>query len=437
MPLPRLSMRLRAAMFVMCAAAALAAGAVLAASPSEAAHLAAVPIFAAYALLFRRDILRAIRIRHVLYFVALSVAVAAYMAGLARVSTMVKVRWSELPLAIYFLLAVHVIVWLIDRLINAGLSAAFLLKSGAGQPRGRYLAKSVLRVALFAAVVTPYLSATFMTHWVKFGDGVLPSQYMGATFERVAFDATDGVRVEGWFIPSLDGITDATVVLVGGRGLSKSCFLAYAQMLRNNDLNVLLLDLRGEGGSEGHTRSFGVKESRDVRGAVRYLKQCKPGASRHVFGFGVASGAVAVLGAAAEEPAIEAVVVDSAFARAESALDGPLPLPEPLSRVLRQATLAFASAGLGCNLFSAGPVRDIARIGPRPVLLIQGQADTTCPPAAAEELLAAAAGPARLLRVPGAGHGQAMLYGGSEYTAQVLGVFKAVRSGRPAFADRG
>jgi fermentation-respiration switch protein FrsA (DUF1100 family) len=435
MALPPLSLRLRFLIFLLAAAAALAAGMVLCKSPSETVHLAAVPGFVAYVLLFRPDIPGRIRPRHLAYFAALAAAVAAYLAAFPRVATLLRPRWSELPLAMYFLAAVHIVVWLTDRLINMTLSALFRLRRDARRPLRLYLPKTALRAGLFVVVVTPYLSATFLTHWVKFADGTDPRRYMGAAYERVAMDAPDGLRLEGWFIPSSEGTADATVIVVPGRGLSKACFLPYARMLHHNDYNVLLMDLRGEGGSEGHTRSFGTLESQDVLAAARYLRRCRPAASRWVFGYGISGGAAAVIAAAGSDGGIQAVVADSAFAHVESALDGLLPLPAVLAAPLRRATLALASVGLGCNLFEAGPIRDIARISPRPVLLIHGKADSTFALREAEDLYAAAGAPAMLLRIGQAEHGQAMLVGGSEYTAQVLGLFKAVRQNRPVFVQ--
>ncbi len=93
--------------------------------------------------------------------------------------------------------------------------------------------------------------------------------------------------------------------------MPKGCSLNYAQMLCLGRCNVLLFDLRGEGGSAGHSRSFGVREARDVLGAVQYLEQEHAEASHSIYALGISQGASAVLRAAATDVRVRAVVVDS------------------------------------------------------------------------------------------------------------------------------
>ena len=295
------------------------------------------------------------------------------------------------------------------------------------------VAASAWGVASVAAVAGPYLGATFLTHWVKFADATDPRSALGVEYQTVHFAAGDGVRLEGWFIPAACP-GDATVIVAPGRGLSKACFLDYARMLRDNDYNVLLFDLRGEGGSEGHTRSLGVHEADDVLGALEFLKRYRPQESRFVFALGIAHGAMAAIAAAESDRRIGAVVVDSAFADIRSALDQVVrSLPRPLAWYVRESTLLAASAELGRNLFEAGPERLVNHISPRPLLIVHGQEDTISSPEDARRLYAAAGGPKALWQVPMAGHCQAIIFGQLDYPAQVLAVFKAARQRREAF----
>jgi alpha-beta hydrolase superfamily lysophospholipase len=426
-------MRFRLGMLLLVSATTLAVGTLCCGSPSAAVHFAVIPAFVTYVLMFRTDILKRARAYHLLYFAALAAAVAAYLVAFARITPQIRVRWQELPLGVYFLISVHIVVWLVDRLINRMLSACFGLPSKAQSPRGLYIPKQILRAACVAAVAAPYLIATFMTHWVKFADNTDPWRKMGIAFQQVRFDAADRATLEGWLIPA-GRPSDATVIIAPGRGLTKACYLSHAKAFRDNGYNVLLFDLRGEGGSSGHTRSFGVLEARDVLGAVSYLRRAHPGASRHLFGFGISHGAAAIIAAAGADDRIEAVVVDSAFADAGSSLNRlTAPLPGPAGAYVRAATLLLASAELGCNLYEAGAVRKIAGVSPRPVLIVHGKADKVSGDEQAERLYAAAGEPKMLCKVANAGHGQCFLYAPEAYLAQALGVFRSVRESRPAF----
>ena len=421
---------LRVGVFVCALGGALAWGAVFGSSPSEAFHLAVVPVFACYALLFRPGLLRQIAPRHIIYFAVLALAVAVYLLVFAHVTVQAAVSWTEIPLALYFLLAVHLVVWAIDRAVAAALRLAPVL----GRSRGRAAAagRTLARVVLLVALSAPYLTATFLVHWVKFRDVSDPYDLAGMKFEPVRFDATDAVSIGGWWIPAAEPGSDSSVILIGGRAQSKLTFLLHAQMLREDGYHVLMPDLRGSGGSAGHTRSYGCLESRDVLGAVRFLKATRPAASRHIFVMGIGDGSPAALAAARAGPEIQAVVLDSPCGGIEAALDKILaPLPRRLRNPLRQTTLAIASAELGTDI-SGGDLRSaMAGLRERPVLIIQGEEDSIAPPAEAEKLFQAGQSPVVLWRIPLARHTEAILLAPFQYGRNVRTLFESARRNSP------
>jgi pimeloyl-ACP methyl ester carboxylesterase len=188
---------------------------------------------------------------------------------------------------------------------------------------------------------------------------------------------------------------------------------------------VLLFDLRGQGASGGNTRSFGLLEANDVLGAVRYLKNFQPQASYYIFALGISDGASAVIAAAARDERIRAVVVDSVHAQL-----GSLPdklkrfLPWPADVYVHKATLLFASAILGRNLFHEPDINNkIAQISPRPVLIFHGAADKISDPKSAEKLYATAKKPKKLCMVPSAGHAQVLLYTRERYINEISEAF--------------
>ena len=91
---------------------------------------------------------------------------------------------------------------------------------------------------------------------------------LGLAHERVAFPASDGVRLAGWYVRSRNG---AAIVLVHGGGGDRQGTIRHARMLAKAGYGVLLYDARGRGESAGHENAFGWQWDRDVRGAVSYL----------------------------------------------------------------------------------------------------------------------------------------------------------------------
>ena len=89
--------------------------------------------------------------------------------------------------------------------------------------------------------------------------------------------------------------------------------------LAHQGFAILAFDMRGAGESPAAPRSFGLYEQRDVLGAVDFLRTgslpyLELGRPRAIAGWGVSLGGATLILAAANEPAIKAIVSDSAYA---------------------------------------------------------------------------------------------------------------------------
>ena len=132
---------------------------------------------------------------------------------------------------------------------------------------------------------------------------------LGLPHERVAFPASDGVQLAGWYVPSHNG---AAVVLVHGGGGDRQGTVLHARMLAKAGYGVLLYDARGRGESAGHENAAGWQWDRDVRGAVSFLTNR---GIDHIGLLGLSTGAEAVVTEAAADPRVQAVVSDGLQAR--------------------------------------------------------------------------------------------------------------------------
>ena len=243
-----------------------------------------------------------------------------------------------------------------------------------------------------------------------------------APHEDVAVAASDGVRLHGTYFPN--GDARAAVVLVHGFKNTRADMLEYAPFLLDAGYAVLVYDSRGCGESGG-TFGVGATEDRDIRGAVSLLKD--RGVSR-VGVLGVSLGAGDALLAAARDARIDAVVADSSWADEDVQLDrmsrvavGSLTVP------LLPYEPALLAALVGGRLEDARPRDEVARIAPRPLLLIHSADDAngTTSLAGARLLHAAAGEPKELWVAPRGGHAGAHWAQREEYERRVLALFRS------------
>ena len=105
-----------------------------------------------------------------------------------------------------------------------------------------------------------------------------------------------------------------TVVVLHGVKKNRTDVLRAALILRRAGFNVLMLDGRGHGNSEGRYVTYGFYERRDVEAAIEWLVVAK-NIDRHRFALaGESMGAAIALQVAAHNPWIRAVWADSPFA---------------------------------------------------------------------------------------------------------------------------
>jgi pimeloyl-ACP methyl ester carboxylesterase len=232
-----------------------------------------------------------------------------------------------------------------------------------------------------------------------------PDRWGMAPVEEIDLIARDGVRLHSWLFRA-HGATAAEVIL-HGHGGNKHTTLPLARMLYP-EYTVLLLDHRGHGESDGARTTIGYEERLDVHAAVDLLEERGLGP---VGIFGMSMGGATAILAAAEDPRIVAVVADSAFARLRWAVQQ--------SAVLRgyPSLISPGIAFLGClttalhlrhRMRAFDPVEVIARIAPRPLLLMHGIDDEVIPVASAHALFARAGEPKDLWLVDGMKHCQAL-----------------------------
>jgi len=125
----------------------------------------------------------------------------------------------------------------------------------------------LLRVVLYATTLIVGLPLAFSQMMIK--PLRQPASHVPPGYEE-AYVFADGLRLRTW---TLRGEPErAAVIVTHGVGDSLESFTGVASVLHRRGHTVLLLDLRGHGGSEGRYTSLGGREKDDVRAALRHLR---------------------------------------------------------------------------------------------------------------------------------------------------------------------
>lgn len=275
---------------------------------------------------------------------------------------------------------------------------------------------AVVLLVLFVAL--PFFVAWSLLHPARNQTALSPRD-LGLSSDSVALRSSDGVALQGWFIPG--NRTDAAIVLLHGYQGSKASMLPQAEFLHRAGYPLLLLDLRNHGRSEGGLTTFGHREWQDAVAAADHLQ--KQNFSR-IGILGVSMGSATTLYAAARDPRFTAAVSDVGFySLRESAGDAFRNIVGLPDAVFLPMTSWWGQVLGGASMDDIAPGREIGRISPRPVLIIHTDADKLTGPAAGHRLYEAAKEPKSLWAVPDAEHGRVHQKYPAEYEARVLDFF--------------
>ena len=240
--------------------------------------------------------------------------------------------------------------------------------------------------------------------------------------EDVIFGNADA-PLSGWLVRATQGAP--AVVLAHGFKSSREEMLPWARFLHDAGYNVLLFDTRACGKSGGTTVGLGAIEAQNIALAAGSAKDAF--AAGRVGVLGISLGAGAAILAAASDPDIRAVVADSAWTDQDLQLSRLSSLPiGPVRIPLPPFGIVAVNAIVGADVTGARPIDVIARVAPRPLLLIHSADDdnATTTVDGARRLFDAAGEPKQLWIAPRGGHVGAINAFPDEYRSRVLAFFR-------------
>lgn len=230
-------------------------------------------------------------------------------------------------------------------------------------------------------------------HPVKYPNGLWDTSKMPLPIEDVWFEAKDGVKLHGWYVPREKAV--ATLLFFQGNAGNITHRLENIFFLHHLDINVFIFGYRGFGRSEGDPDEQGIQL--DAQAAYDEVMK-KPGVSvESLFVFGRSLGGVFAAHTASKNPAA-GLILESTFTNGEEIADhlfGILPLDWFLSS----------------ELDTLGAVAELKI----PKLFMHGNRDQIIPYTMGRKLYQGAAEPKEFYTIAGAGHNNTFQVGGKAY----------------------
>ncbi len=217
---------------------------------------------------------------------------------------------------------------------------------------------------------------------------------IGLDFTDVTFNAADGTKLHGWYLPGEIG--QPLLVFCHGNAGNISHRVDNLRLLRELGLSVFIFDYRGYGQSDGKASEPGTYS--DMRGALNWLKE-KGRRTEEMIYFGRSVGAGVALQLAIEEPPA-GLILEAPFTSIKAMGQQHYPLLWLLA--------GWALEARYDNLAKIGQLKTA-------LLIFHGDRDAIVPQQMGKELFEQAAQPKQFYSIPGAGHNDSYLVGGKAY----------------------
>ena len=246
----------------------------------------------------------------------------------------------------------------------------------------------------------------------------LITSYAAVPCEHVSIHSHDGLKLHARYMHFCDG-APLELQFHGYRGSAIRDFCGGSESARSGGRNILLVDQRANGASEGSVISFGINERLDVLSWVNYAVS-RFGPDTKIILVGVSMGAATVLMSTdLPLPAnVRGIIADCPYSSPEAIIRKvcrDMHLPAPLMMpFIRLAARMFGKF----DLSAASPV-DSVRSAKVPILVVHGEDDRFVPCDMSREIHAANPAMVRLLTVPDAGHGLSYIVDTDGYNAAV------------------
>lgn len=252
---------------------------------------------------------------------------------------------------------------------------------------------------------------TFMHEAVKI--------FSEAPSESMEINSVDGLKLVGRFYSVAQA--DKTVICIHGYcGTGLRDMSAIAPFFLKNGFNVLIVDNRAHGESEGNIIGYGVSDSLDIAVWINALKTSHPVKSTFLYGISMGAATAMMTAQYVQQNEIAGIIADCGYTSIYEQMRfmfrtlTPVP-PALIVPAIRRRAKKFAGYDIKTT-----DNREILAKTDIPVLFVHGNLDKFVPPVMTEQNADACASYHTVFIVDGAKHAESYFIAGTEYENKVL-----------------
>lgn len=214
---------------------------------------------------------------------------------------------------------------------------------------------------------------------------------------------SDDLKLQGYL--KEDAATDKYVILIHGYTGSGATMLEYDDYYVENDYNILIIDHRIHGNSDGQYCTMGIKETDDILMWIDFIVSRNPNAE--IVLHGISMGAAAIMMATGSEDIpdnVVAAIEDCGFTSVIDEFGSQIKMRVGIeARPLLKASSLYAKIKAGFFYGENSPIEAVKRSS-TPTLFIHGTADDFVPFYMLQELYDSASCEKEMVEIEGAEH---------------------------------
>ncbi|HTP41202.1 MAG TPA: alpha/beta hydrolase [Nitrospiria bacterium] len=220
----------------------------------------------------------------------------------------------------------------------------------------------------------------------------------GLAFDDVYVMTSDGVRINGWYVPAPPTADGSTVTLLWFHGNAGNLSDRVHQLRQLHDrlgVDIFMIDYREYGRSEGEVSEAGTYL--DAEAALASVRGRPGGSTRRIVYYGQSLGSAVAVELARRSPP-DGLILEAPFLSIQAMAKAVVPL-------------------LPVGALVSTKYDSLSKIGAIhvPLLILHGDQDEVVPYAQGRRLFAAANEPKRFFTIVGAHHNDTYVTGGSAY----------------------